>query len=203
MTKLAIDIALIPPKHINNQSIQVNQSLQDGLNKIPLNIQTHIPHITLAMGVIDANHLQEILSEVANIATRYTAFDFEFNHLYHAHLSTNEDIVGFGLSKPIAIQQLHEECMQVIHPKAIHQFDKTVLYDGEQADSITLDFIKNFPKKSTGSSFSPHITIGFGSPQQIKISPLTFRTTNLAVYQLGNYCTCQKEFATFQLENND
>lgn len=202
MSKIAVDIVLIPPKDIINKSVEANQGLQTGLNKIPLDATTHVPHITLAMGVIENEHLAQVLSNIGKVATQYNSFSFKINHLYHAHLPTNEDIVGFGLSKPQKLQHLHTECMQAISAYTINDFDKEVLFDGATADNMTLDFIRHFPEKSVGSHFSPHLTIGFGHPDHIVIPEISFEADNLAVYQLGNYCTCQKELATFKLKNN-
>lgn len=58
MTKIAIDIVLLPPEEIMNKAIEINQQLAD--DGIKLNKKDCLPHISLCMGVISEEDLPEI-----------------------------------------------------------------------------------------------------------------------------------------------
>lgn len=196
--KLAIDIVLIPPKDIINLAIETNQKLEKQNQRIPLHAQKCLPHISLAMAVVEKQNLNSIIKKVEKHSLRLQNQDFALLSIYETKLLSGEIISGWNLSKSKEIQNLHENCMEILKPFSENKFQLNALFNGKFADEITLDFIRNFEKHSAFQNFNPHITIGFGKLKKLpKI--LHFKAKQIAVFQLGNYCTCQKLWANFEI----
>lgn len=64
---------------------------------------------------------------------------------------------------------------------------------GERVSASTLRWIDRFAVDAAGPRYRPHITLGYGEPETT--APFTFRGNRLALYQLGNHCTCARRLA--------
>ena len=58
MSKIAIDIVLIPPRTIMDKAIEINNQFVD--DPIKLNRKNCLPHISLCMGVIKKKICQKL-----------------------------------------------------------------------------------------------------------------------------------------------
>ena len=75
MSRIAIDIVLLPSKKMMNTIIEINKELlRTNRNKIILGTKTNLPHISLCMGGIDENEVPKIISVINEISKSFTHF---------------------------------------------------------------------------------------------------------------------------------
>ena len=61
MSKIAIDVVLLPPKSVMAFALQKNKALLTGMNDITvLDEETCVPHISLCMGAIETSKLKQV-----------------------------------------------------------------------------------------------------------------------------------------------
>jgi len=113
-------------------------------------------------------------------------------------------IAGFELAKSERLQKLHEEILDNLKPFMSYDVNKNQMYAPSEIDEKDtpwmFPYINNFSKNSSLRNFNPHITIGDGEIDQPTNLPINFRTSRIALYRLGNYCTCRKMLTEIELK---
>jgi hypothetical protein len=101
------------------------------------------------------------------------------------------------IAKTERLQRLHEQVMTRLAPFLSHAPTESMLFGPGPVASPTLDWIRDFPRKSSFAFFWPHITLGYGEAP-CPPSPVSFAAPRLAICHLGNHCTCRKVLALVQ-----
>ncbi|MHC4622384.1 MAG: 2'-5' RNA ligase family protein [Planctomycetota bacterium] len=199
MGKKAIDIVLLPDEAMADRAIEANRALVEQCGeKIVLNKQSCLPHISLAMGCIeesDTARIEQILAEAAGKASS------EELQVVGIQTSTNlagEEVSVFEVEKTRALQSLHEEIMEKLAPYLSSDAGKEMLYDPAEVGQSTLLWIRNYREKSSFENFFPHITIGYGRIENGPF-PIKFDAAKLALCHLGNHCTCRETLASIKV----
>jgi 2'-5' RNA ligase len=199
MTQIAVDVVLMPSDRITNMAIEVNgELLKKNPDKIVLDRENSLPHISLAMGCIDRRKIVDI-----EIILREIAADSSVGYLNIVNVHTNTNIAGEKVSvlqieNTDRLHSLHEKVMTSMKPYFCYDVTADMLLSDGIAGESTLQWIKNYPTESGYENFSPHITIGYG---EIKLEslPVRFNVSKIALCHLGNHCTCRKVLAAAEL----
>ena len=199
MSVKAIDIVLLPPGSIMEKAIEMNCLLVEKYGRqIVLNKENHLPHISLAMGCIDKEHLSPVGNILQSIADNVPLGELTISGVTVTANSIGQKVSAFQLEITQYLQELHEEIMQKLAPYLSYEVTADMIYPGEDVAESTLLWIKNYRQQSSFENFSPHITLGYGQaeelPQQIK-----FTAQTLALCHLGNHCTCRKVLLSIKL----
>ncbi|MDI6786586.1 MAG: hypothetical protein QMD92_07740 [bacterium] len=201
MSKIAVDIVLLPSENMMNKVIAVNKELLKVFdNKIILNKENCLPHISLAMGGIRRKDLVSIQNNLHRVAEMFSPMNLKATDIYADTIPTGKKVSGFKIEKTKELQLLHESIMNDISPYFTYNITLDMVYPSPQVEEITLFWIKNYLKNSSFKNFFPHITIGFGEPNRINL-PFNFTTSKLALCHLGNYCTCRKILLSAELKH--
>ncbi|MFH0836435.1 MAG: 2'-5' RNA ligase family protein, partial [Candidatus Micrarchaeota archaeon] len=80
MAKIAVDVALLLPKPVNDVCIAINQA-KDSVQTSDLSKPDNHPHITLAMGVIDEAQVVEVKERIKRLAARFHKLELEISGL--------------------------------------------------------------------------------------------------------------------------
>ena len=96
--KLAVDIALLPPDHIMDLCIDVGKDCEQDI-AVPLNKVDNLPHITLAMGVLDDTDFNIVIEELKNIANNIQPIDLTIPKLYSIETNLGKLSYGFEIIK--------------------------------------------------------------------------------------------------------
>jgi hypothetical protein len=190
MSRIAVDVVLLPEQTMTDWTIAANAELvaKHG-REIVLNKSDCLPHISLAMGCInreDIFRIGKLLQPLAAIAPKRL-------NLVGVQKSTNftgEIVSVFQVYCSDSLQELHEKVCEVVKPHFTYDVIDDMIAGGLPSPS-TLQWIRNYPAKSSHSNFSPHITIGYGSLPD-RLLPADFAISHLALCHLGNHCTCAK-----------
>lgn len=182
---LAVDVALLPSQTVMDELIGLIQ--YDPGSPILLNSHNCLPHVTLAMGVIDED-------DIAGFKEALSGFDQEAKSLKLTAERTNTYVADNGkhLSE-VSIKltdELHDFRSQVVtalRPMFGNEEPTTdMFYSPPAVEKITTKWVLKF-----GEEFRPHITLGEGQVKALD-RPMMFYPRKLALCQLGNYCTCRR-----------
>jgi len=187
MKKIAINVVLLPSREITQEAIEINEKL--GTSEIKLNNENCLPHITLAMGVIDEKDLEKVEEVLNGVSFDFNVLNLSFNKVESEETPSGKIVSGIPIKKSKQLQELHEEIMEKLESYLTYDVDKSMLYNPDEVEEETLSWIKDY-KQTSFKKFKPHITLGIGKVNSIQ--PMAFRASTLALFQLGNYCTCRK-----------
>jgi hypothetical protein len=192
MVKIAVDVVLLPSDDMMDIAIEANQRLRlQSTDKIVLNKVNCLPHISLAMGVINEDRIAEIGEVLRAIVRRISLKALVATCIHTQVLLSGRTVSAFQIENTGQLQSLHEDIMRRLEPFFSYIVTEDMLHSPPAADETTLQWIKNFPENSGFKGFFPHITIGFGRLSGVSF-PIKFTISKVALCHLGNHCTCRK-----------
>ena len=195
MKMIAVDIVLLPVKEIVDKAIEANRELlKQYPNKIILNNENCLPHVSLAMGCIDKNIIPDINKQLSVIAEKYPIGSLKFSGFRTEIHSSNEKVTVAQIEKTKMLQTLHEKVMNDFKAYFSYDVKPEMLLSSEKISDSTLLWIRNYPEKSSFERFFPHITIGYGQFENYSF-PHEIPVSKIAMCHLGNHCTCRKILA--------
>jgi len=192
MSRKAVDVVLLPDEAMTDRTIELNAELVKKFgNKIVLNKESCLPHISLAMGCVEEADITSVEKVLEEIAQETSLPDLKLVGIRPSGNSKGETVSVFELEKTTWLQSLHEKVMNKLAPYLSRDVTEDMIYGDQEVAESTLLWIKNYRQKSSFENFFPHITIGYGqvenhSPQK------TFAVSKLSLCHLGNHCTCRK-----------
>ena len=199
MAKIAVDVVLLPSEEMADKAIAANKELlKEYGDKIVLDKDSCPPHISLAMGCIDETDIDEIDTILRKITEESSLRQLS---AFGIHTETNragEKVSVIAIEKAEALQSLHEEVMHRLSPYFSYDVKADMVLSSSETSESTLDWIKNYPEKSSFEKFFPHITIGYGEIKNFSF-PTQFTISRLALCHLGNHCTCRKILSSTKL----
>jgi 2'-5' RNA ligase len=200
MAKIAVDIVLLPSQEMTNQAIEANKSLlEQYADRIILDKESCLPHISLAMGCMDEQDIPDIEKILLTIAEKYNPGRLNIAGISVAANALGEKISAFEVEQTERLLSLHEEVMRKIMPYFSYDVTAEMVLSPPRAGESTLLWIKNYPDKSAFENFFPHITIGYGRLDEFTLTA-EFTASKLALCHLGNHCTCRKVIAAAGLD---
>lgn len=199
MTKVAIDIALLPSEEIRDKAIRINKQLLKNNEKlIKLHKENCLPHISLSMGCVEKKNIPKIKKRLEKLAKEFSP-NLKVTGMQVFVLPDGKKTSSFEIEKTKNLQKLHEEVMKELSPYMTYDVEVSMVRAPPKVEKFTLDWVNNYPQGSAFGKFFPHITLGFGEAKKIKL-PIKFKATKLTVCHLGNYCTCRKILASVDLK---
>ena len=192
MGRKAVDVVLLPDGTMTDKAIKVNRELVNKVGeKIVLNKENCLPHISLAMGCVDEGDIVSVGQVLKTIAEKTSLPELSIIGILTSTNSAGEKVSVFEVEKTDALQSLHEEVVEKLAAYLSYDITRDMIYDSGEVGESTLLWIKNYRKKSSFGNFSPHITIGYGEIESFS-SPIEFTASELALCHLGNHCTCRE-----------
>jgi 2'-5' RNA ligase len=193
MDRLAVDIVLLPPEHLMSRAMELNRELiRSNPPKIGLNSKNCVPHISLAMGVLNYTDRESIVRDLRTIAAGYDPLTLQCIGIYAVEIPTGEKVSGIAIENSEELYTLHKDVMELCTGYLTHDATLDMVYAPPEAEEITLHFINRYPENSAYERFVPHITLGIGEMIDPGFSD-EFIVTEMAMFHLGNYCTCRKK----------
>jgi 2'-5' RNA ligase len=201
MAKIAVDVVLLPSEAMANQAIEANKRLlQRNADRIILDKENCLPHISLAMGCMDERHITDIEKILKSIADGYNPGRLSVVGVNTGTNSLGEKVSSFEVEKTEKLLSLHKEVMRKMTPYFSFNVTSEMVLSPPAAGESTLLWIRNYPEKAAYENFFPHITIGYGQLDDFSFTA-EFVASKLALCHLGNHCTCRKVLAVAELES--
>ena len=199
MTRLAVDVVLLPDPVVAEQAMAINHSLVERFgSEIVLDAETCLPHISLAMGCIDPKDLDAIGRILRQLALENPPEELTVIGVAVITHARGRKVSSLLIDKTEPLQRLHEEVMGRLSPFFTYDVTGPMLYGKGPISDTTLAWIRNFSCKSSLDFFWPHITLGYGEAPAID-QPVSFVAPSLALCHLGNHCTCRRVLWTAAL----
>ncbi|MHC4131824.1 MAG: 2'-5' RNA ligase family protein [Planctomycetota bacterium] len=200
MTKKAVDVVLLPEETIADKAIELNAKLVEKFGpRIVLNKNNCLPHISLAMGCIDDRDIPDINSILKEVVREVPLGPLEVLNTETETNSAGENVLLFKIENKDELQSLHERTMELLSPFFKYQVTDEMIFDS-QVELSTLIWIRDYREKSSYAHFYPHITVGYG--EMATTQPRRkFNVSSLALYHLGNHCTCRDVLISIPLKN--
>ncbi len=200
MALLAVDIVLLPPDDVTDLAISANKELlKSNPPGITLDKQRCLPHISLDMGLLDEEKLEEAKQLLATIAAETKALDLAITGV--TTTVSKEPEVSVLTVEGDGLQRLHEKVADAFSHLLQQGIVENVRWvENQQGEVMPIweKWVKDFAKNASYEKFRPHITIGLGKVRNPGKIP--FIATWLALCHLGNYCTCREVLAEFGLK---
>lgn len=197
MAKIAVDVVLLPSQEMMDEAIEANRALSgQWTDKITLNRTDCLPHISLAMGCIEETDVAKVGKTLLTVARSYPPGPLTVGGIRVGTDAAVREVSVFEVGITEQLQSLHEAVMREMAPYFSYRVTADMLLDEPAADDPTLQWIRDYPEKSSFENFFPHITIGFGRLAAELPLPIRFHATQLALCHLGNHCTCRKTIAS-------
>lgn len=202
MSKIAIDIALLPSEEMMDQAIEINKELLGKTTgTIILDKEKSLPHISLCMGCVEENDVPKIKKILEDIAKNFSTFNLVAEKINADVTPTGRKVSCLYFKSSEKVQQFHEIIMKSLWSYLSYHVERSMLFNPPEVEEVTFSWIKSYAKKYNNPSlFNPHITVGFGETDKFKF-PVSFTASTLALCQLGNYCTCRRVLFSTTLKN--
>ena len=198
MTKLAVDIVLLPSEAMMDRAIELNRLLIGHSGQgIILNKKDCLPHISLAMGCMEEEAVPPIHAVLAETAQQFPLLDLCAACVRAVTSPAGRTVSSIEIERTAELQHLHETIMRRLSPFFSYQVTAEMFF-AAQADAAAISWVESYPTQSSFTCFSPHITAGFGQTEHV-LGPVRFRPSRLALCHLGNYCTCRRILAAVEL----
>ncbi len=195
----AIDVVLLPDEGAAGMAVAANRRLVEGFGeKIVLDKENCLPHISLAMGCIDDGDIMKAAGVLERIAGRYGAMELVVSGVAVEENRACEKVSAFEVEKANELQALHEEIMGELGVYLSNEVTAEMIYPSGEVGVTTLEWIANYREKSSFGRFWPHITLGYGAIEGLEY-PSRISGRELALCHLGNHCTCREVLLSFGL----
>ncbi|UCD53580.1 MAG: hypothetical protein JSW27_13190 [Phycisphaerales bacterium] len=200
MSRIAVDIVLLPDEAVTTLALRANADLVGRCGSaIALHPENCLPHISLAMGCIEPDAVETLRGLLETVGRQHPVGELVLTGVVTSLDARGESVSAFALAKTREVQELHECVVEVLQPHATWDVTEEMLYGDEAVAAVTLAWIRNFRDKAAFAAFFPHITIGYGTVEEVMSFPIRFTAPKLATCHLGNCCTCRHVLTTVPL----
>lgn len=197
---IAIDIVLELPQALAEAAIALNRQLDEQPNAIPLGPDAAIPHVSLAMGVIEDHDLEEVKAMLDEEFGDQETFSCRVGPVVQQNNAVGQWMAGLALDRSDDILFMHEDAIGILSEVGFVIPTLGSLHDYQHADPQTLEVIRMFREKGSFEHYRPHVTLGFGSlPGTVQFEPTLFEFQYIGLYHLGDNATCRKRMHQVRL----
>ena len=186
---IAIDVVLLPPAEIVERAIRANRRLSD--SDIRLERRHRVPHISLAMGVIARAKMPLVEWLMEGAASRTPPLRLRLLGAAAVPGARGHLNAWYRVNRAAALVRLHARLMSALAPWFEARPAQPAMF-AEDVSRSTRAWVDRFAREAAYSRFRPHITLGSGRPHPEPDLPRGFVARRLAVFQLGDHCTCAR-----------
>ncbi len=199
MAKLAVDVVLLPPDSLAAQAIEINRRLVAlWKSAIVLDRESCLPHISLAMGCLEEADLTRAAGVLEELARPCAPLRLKALRIVTIETAGGRKVSQLEIERTPELQRLHESVMKKVARYLTSEVTADTLVSPGEVDEGALFWIRNYSKVASFELFSPHLTLGYGQADA-ELGPTDFTAATLALFHLGNHCTCRKVLYAVEL----
>ena len=192
MSRLAIDVAILPPDEIMDLAVKLNQELLKRVESdLVLNKENCLPHITVAMGIVDESNLKEVFDKVEKISSSFLPLELIIDAAETYERPNKPPMSGLRIAKIQVLQSLHESVIKELKPLFSYDAKVEHFYQPPIMTKLGEYWLAGTPYKKILENYEPHLTLGHGTGLSLE-TPIKFTASRLAVCHLGKNSTCRK-----------
>ncbi len=191
MQKIAIDIVLLPDTWIDKICREFNFWLTD--KKIDFNWSWKNPHISLMMWLINENEILKLQSELMKIFSGKGKKQLAGQLEESCIPQSGEKIWYYEIKEKYIPKEIFEKLIAIREQFLTYKDINTKhFFTPKEVENISTTWVKWFENR-TQKEYTSHITLGIWEQKATElVNEIYFETPRLAVFQLWNYCTCEK-----------
>lgn len=191
---LAIDVALLPPPAARAPVAQRNARLTGPPDGFRFDAD-HLPHVSLVQQFVPAADLPAVAAEVGAVLAGAAPLTLTAERLASNGITTS---LVLGAAPPLTA--LHTRLMDRLAPFDVTAggADAFVTDDGEPPRDRDIAWVTRFRTAAAYAMFEPHVTLGAGVLDE-QAPALAFDVSEVAICQLGRFCTCRRTLASWTL----
>ena len=179
MGLIAIDVALIPDEELIDWCVDATKNTE-----VPLGKRDFLPHTSLFLGCVDEKNIPQIKKEVEQLkAVPITIVSScEWRDTFH-----------FTIEITPELRALHNRVCDIVRPFRVVGATKEMLVDGEKTGlrETSKMILDSYFEEYSQDKYRAHITLRL--PEEPKIEYPIKSNTRLALFQIGDHCTCRRE----------
>jgi 2'-5' RNA ligase len=181
---VAIDIAVLPPPEVSRRAIDLSAALA-GSDPQALRLgDACLPHITLAQQFVGAASLDACLDAIGVVLRGVAPLQLSVTGAGRGNTT-----VWMSVERSPAVLDLHRRLMDALETFEEPDGTAAAFVDG-RARPRDIEWVRRYRRSSSGSAFTPHITLGHSTQTTPAVEPLTFEATTIGACQLGRFCSC-------------
>jgi hypothetical protein len=192
MKRFAVNIAILPPDPVMDVALQWNQALcKIRPGNIVLSKTRYFPHISLAMGCLSSDTLEQAKGILQSIAKKHAVMELRTPRIKTSDTAYSDPVVAFDIEPCDALIALHVSVVSDFTSLLTQDATEADLDDPPPIAPDALDWINSYIPQYSHPHFWPHITVGFGVLPN-PFNSFAFTASRLALCHLGNHCTCAR-----------
>lgn len=191
MSDSAIIVALVPPKEVMDLAIKINSEARSkGFHSDPLGVDDFIPHITLFMGVVKNDNLENVASVLDKLLLKKHPFKLEITGIKESEYVTDENSF-LEIKNTDDLQKLHNEMCENLSRFLEPLASENCLFGDKEISDNTKKWFENYVLMSAYEKFNPHINLRCRNPRSPRFSA-KFNASQIVLFHAGNHATCRK-----------
>lgn len=199
MAKIAVDVALLPPEDIMDLAIELNRKFES-LSK--LNKENNLPHITLAMGVIDESEIDLVNQKLKEISEKFSALDLEILEVNHTIKPDGKKSFFLKIKMTEELRNLHKTIMKELLPIFTYDVSVDMFNQDDKVNPISIYWVENYAKNHEDSeNYHSHISLKCNKDVIFNEVPIKFKCSKLSLCHLGDHCTCRRVLGLINLKS--
>jgi 2'-5' RNA ligase len=193
---LAVGLVLLPPAAVARRAIAKSRALDGDLRLGP----RARPHITLAMGCVDAEAIAQLAASLRELAQRTAPFEVVVESAT-AFETPRHVTAWYTVRRTRALATLHRACVRAVDALPHRRATPAAFIRprGQGVSASAIRWVARYSEDAAFARYRPHITLGYGRPEEDPALPVTFTARRLALCHLGSHCTCAKILAEARL----
>lgn len=199
--EIAINVAIIPPKEIQELAIKLNRTAKEkGYLSKELGLKDFIPHITLFMGIVKEKDLEKIKETLNKICSNVISFPVKLTEIIASNTHPDEKS-AINVAYSESIQKIHEEITTTLKKYLMNSAEAKHLYKGEETGigERTKKWLETYTKTSAYEKYWPHITLRCKKVETTDL-PKTFIAQRIGLYHSGDGVTCRHKLGEWNLK---
>jgi 2'-5' RNA ligase len=193
MSKLALNIAILPPDYICEAAQAVSRLLWENSQEGFVLDESHLPHITIMQLFVNVKKLESVVRVAQKSWASRLPIEARILGVNSFRSCLGMRFAEWTLDLSPGIRALHAGLrvdLGKVRAPAGNAMGFFGNLDGQLADSH-IRYVEQFSRIAGGRAFRPHITLGAGATS-MEPPVADFRVDRLAVCQLGEYWTCRR-----------
>jgi len=197
MSKIAIDVVLLPPKEIIDVCFDINKrAFGSGKGRFRMSENDFIPHISLAIGCVEEKILEKVIEEVKLVVLKQNSLKLIIEKI-GMFIREDGDRGFLKVKVSEELRELHEKVLREVSDCFVGCDSANVLIEGEVTGmgKSTRNIINNYSEFYSGKKYNAHISLGcFDSDVFVEgvNFPISFVAEEMAIFRVGDGCTCRE-----------
>jgi hypothetical protein len=207
----AIDIALEPDDTMIQHAKADNARLRENFPKGFSLDETHHPHISLLQRYVRTADIDKVYDAAGEVLAGEKVASWKLQAFKYYYLPDPPiGLAGIVVHPTDDLIRLQTKLIEAVRPFTVETGDAAAYVTTPENPDInkpTIDYVRDFVPKASGKNFNPHVTIGIGTIDYLKMmlaepfDTFAFSPAAASVYQLGDFGTARKHLKTFELKS--